>query len=114
MLYSEFLEGTKCRDTEQNRNIYKGLEIIYMNTELSKDDIYQMGKKLVNNDLTEAQKAHNAEIQRQIDQLQTEVDNMQGWLNMTPYYDQNSIKYYKREIKATKQRIKELKSCFYK
>lgn len=114
MLYDEFIKGTGCRDTEQNFNIYKGLELVYMNTELSKDDIYKMGKKLVNNELTAEQKEHNAEKQKQIDELQQTIENMQNWLDMTPYSDQNTIKYYKREIKQAKQQIKQLKECFYK
>lgn len=97
MLYDEFIKGIGCRDTEQNFNIYKGLELVYMNTELSKDDIYKMGKKLVN-----------------IDELQQTIENMQKWLDMTPYSEQNIIKYYKREIKQAKQQIKQLKECFYK
>lgn len=33
---------------------------------------------------------------------------------MTPYSERNTIEYYKREIKQTKQQIKQLKECFYK
>lgn len=110
MLYSEFINGTNCKDTEQNYNIYKGLELIYMNSDISKDEVYKMGKRLVNNDLTPEQKAHNAEIQEQIEELEQEIVNMQFWLDRTPYSDKQSIKYYEREIKAKKLSIKTLKS----
>lgn len=85
-----------------------------MNTELNKDDIYKIGKKLVNNELTAEQKEHNTEIQKQIDKLQQTIENMQKWLDMTPYSERNTIEYYKREIKQAKRQIKQLKVCFYK
>lgn len=114
MLYSEFINGTNCKDTEQNYNIYKGLELIYMNSDISKDEIYKIGKRLVNNDLTPEQKAHNAEIQKQIEELKQEIVNMRFWLDHTPYSDKGSIKYYEREIKSNKQRIRTLKSLIAK
>lgn len=55
MLWSEFVEGTGCKDTEHNYNVYKELELIYMNTDCTKAHIYEMGKKLVDNSKTEEQ-----------------------------------------------------------
>ena len=49
MMYSEFIEGTGCRDNEHNYNLFKNLEAMYMNTNLTKDEIYEYGKKLVDN-----------------------------------------------------------------
>ena len=114
MLYSEFINGTGCRDTEQNYNIYKGLELVYMSTEISKNDIYKLGKRLVNNELTESQKVHNAEIRQQIDEVIQEVSNMQSLLNSTPYGETESIKYYEREIRSRKQTIRLLKRLIIK
>lgn len=114
MLYSEFIEGTGCKDTEQNYNIYKGLELIYMNSELSKSDIYRMGKKLVNNDLTPEQKAFNESIQSRINELNIQLESD---VKMLDYYknivDANMIKYYKNQIISAKRKIQELKSILY-
>lgn len=79
-----------------------------------KDEVYKMGKRLVNNDLTSEQKAHNAEIQKQIEELKQEIVNMRFWLDRTPYSDKGSIKYYEREIKLNKQKIRTLKSLIAK
>ena len=114
MLYSEFINGTGCRDTEQNYNIYKGLELVYMSTEISKNDIYKLGKRLVNNELKESQKVHNAQIANEMQQLMQEISNMQSWLDITPWGETESIKYYEREIKSHKQKIKQLKSLIIK
>lgn len=114
MLYNEFIENTGCRDNEQNYNIYKGLEIVYMNTDLSKDEIYKLGKKLVNNGLTKEQQDHNTEIQTQIDALSDVIASDQSYLERTPFGDKGSIKYYKDSIRANKQKIKRLKELLYK
>ena len=50
MLYSEFVEGTECRDNAHNYEVYKKLESLYTDYEgLSKSDIYNIGKKMVDN-----------------------------------------------------------------
>lgn len=114
MLYNEFIKNTGCRENEQNYNIYKGLELIYMNTDLTKDEIYKIGKKLVNNGLTKEQKNHNAEIQTQIDALSDVIASDQSYLERTPFGDKGTIKYYKDSIRANKQEIKRLKELLYK
>lgn len=115
MLYSEFVAGTACKETEYNYRVYKNLEIMYMNSDLSKQEIYEYGKKLVDNSKTEKELAFEADIKEQIAQrkeaisfdkrdisvwegcLQTEVD---------PYW----IKTWKDNIKATKKNIKRLRT----
>lgn len=49
MLYNEFLAGTGCRDNKHNYKVYKDLEIMYMNSDMTKEDIYQYGRNLVDN-----------------------------------------------------------------
>ena len=49
MLYSEFVEGTGCRENDHNYKVYKNLEVMYMNSDMSKQEIYEYGKKLVDN-----------------------------------------------------------------
>lgn len=114
MLYSEFITGTGCRETEQNYSIYKGLELVYMNTDLSKDEIYKLGKKLVNNGLTKEQKSHNAEIRSQIDALSDVIASDQSYLDRTPFGDKETINYYKDSIRKNKREIKRLKELLYK
>ncbi len=49
MLYSEFVTGTGCKDNEYNYQVYRDLEILYMHSDKSHFEIYEMGKKLVDN-----------------------------------------------------------------
>ena len=53
MLYGEFIEGTGCKDNEHNYKVYCDLEIMCMNSDMSKAEIYEYGKKLVDNSKSE-------------------------------------------------------------
>lgn len=55
MLWREFMEGTACKDTPYNYQVYKDLEILYMNSDKTHAEIYEYGKKLVDNSLTQKQ-----------------------------------------------------------
>lgn len=115
MLYSEFVEGTGCRETDYNYQVYKAIEMLYTTVDrMSKEDAYKLGKKYIDNSLTPELVQHNNEVQAEIDQLQEEIENMQSWLNITYYGDKLTIKNYERDIKANKEKIKLLKTCFAK
>lgn len=53
MLFSEFVENVGCKESAHNFKVYKDLEVMYNNSDLTKDQIYEYGKKLVNNDVKE-------------------------------------------------------------
>lgn len=53
MLYSEFVEGTGCKENMHNFKVYRDLEVMYINSNLTKEQIYEYGKKLVDNDVKE-------------------------------------------------------------
>ena len=127
MLYDEFLAGTGCRDNADNYKVYKDLEILYMNSELTKQEIYEYGKKLVNNALTAAQIAWNEDIDRQIAKIQEQVDYYLGEAEyykqvivMWTGYDEDSVKSGKYQLKRVKRearyyrnKIRDLKTCKY-
>lgn len=69
MLYSEFINGTGCRDTEYNFKVYLNLDILYMNSSLTKDEIYEYGKKLVDNSKSEAELRAEQEVKENINRL---------------------------------------------
>ena len=124
MLYNEFVEGTGCKDNEHNYNVYKELEIIYMNTDCSKAHIYEMGKKLVDNSKSEAELRVEAEVKAEIESIKDEVESDKHWMS---YYkaqkeynksvgdkywtDENRRmeQYYSDRIKKLRNRILELK-----
>lgn len=128
MLYDEFIQGTGCKDNADNYKVYRDLEILYMNSDLTKQQIYEYGKKLVNNGLTEKQKAWNAEIDGQIADLKRRADDLvkdiERYKENCKYYEDNcwyeiaetwkrDIKWARAELKTYRNKIKELKSCKY-
>ena len=60
MMYCEFVAGTGCKDTPHNYKVFEDLEVMYMNSDLSKEQIYEYGKKLVDNSKTEKELAFEA------------------------------------------------------
>lgn len=135
MLYDEFLTNTGCKDTAFNYQIYKRLELLYMADEtITKAEIYEYGKKLVDNSLTEAQVKWNEDRNAEIDTYKTRIaegkedlkryqDNLE-WAKGNLYLDKerynDEIKFWKRCIKDEKDTIARLrnqirltKECLY-
>lgn len=124
MLYSEFIEGTNCKDNDHNYQVYKNLEAMYMNTDMSKADIYEYGKKLVDNSKSEKELRLECEIKEEIANYKSRINDAQRWIS---YYKldtdeatktewpevyataERSIEYYKNEIRQLKNKIAELK-----
>ena len=121
MLYSEFIEGTGCRDNEHNMKVYKDLEIMYMNSDMSKAEIYEYGKKLVDNRESEESlrikaqwKAEMAEYKETIKGYKNDIEWRKEMLaNETEkeYRDmwKHEIKGRNEEIRRARVRINELK-----
>lgn len=126
MLWDEFKAGTGCRDTEYNYNVYKDLEIIYMNADKTKAEIYEMGRKLVDNSKSAEQLRFEEDIKSQIRAAREEIESNKTWID---YYTEMSklwelendrerakdnkrmAKVYKQENKRLRGRIKGLKWC---
>lgn len=83
MMYNEFIEGTGCNDNDHNYKVYKDLEVMYMNSDLTKQEIYEYGKKLVDNRKSQEQMMLENEIKEKLEET-------------------------KRNIKGTKEEIEEL------
>lgn len=113
MLWSEFVEGTGCRDNESNYKLYKELELIYMNSDCSKAHIYEMGKKLADNSKSEDELKVEAEIKAEIAEHKAQIDELKGWIKdneqMAKYWqgDKEMIAFYRNSIKRWKEEIKE-------
>ena len=125
MLYSEFQENTGCKENEYNYKLYKRLELIYMNDDsISKAEIYEMGKKLMDNSKTEEEIKFENELKSEIGcykedikKYQTEIKQYQALLKDEVYaYDdelkrhwRNSIRWCKEDIKRLRNKIASLK-----
>ena len=64
MLWCEFIDGTGCKISEHNYQVYKDLEIMYINSDMTKNQVYEYGKKLVDNSKTPEQIAFIEGIKR--------------------------------------------------
>lgn len=73
MTYSEFAENVKCRDNEHNHKVFRDLEILYMNSDLSKEEIYEYGCKLVDNSKTAEELEFERNVNNQIDDLKAQL-----------------------------------------
>lgn len=92
MLYSEFVEGTGCRDNEHNYEVYRRLEIVYMNDDsMSKAEVYEWGKKLVNNELSEAQKEQNRKLKEEIEFYKNQYESYRSQVDTYKGYAKSSI-----------------------
>lgn len=124
MMYCEFVEGTGCKDNAHNYEVFKNLEIMYMNSNMSKAEIYEYGKKLVDNSKSEEQIAFEAEINAEIEMHKEQIKQYKGWIEQEKEYMNNwkeygdkemvamyrrSINFYKEEVKAHRDKIAELK-----
>lgn len=121
MLYNEFIEGTGCRDNDYNYQVYKDLEVMYMNSNLSKQDIYNYGKKLVNNckseeaikletEIKESIAAYRQEVKEakaRIENLKEDLARADG--ETIQYWLKNQIKWERERMKEARSRARELK-----
>lgn len=124
MLYSEFVAGTGCKETDHNYQVYKNLEVMYMHSDMTKDEIYEYGKRLVDNSKTEAELKFEAEIKEQIETLKRIIEldkkDIEWQLQQIEWATSDAeirnrkdqIKYTKAKIKANRQKIRTLKEWF--
>lgn len=109
MLYSEFIQGTKCKDTTYNYYVYQDLEVLYMNSNISKEKIYEYGKKLVDNSLTLHELKLIEEIKDKINILQSLIDECKSVLCHEYLYTQSYIKLIKGDMKHARWQIAQYK-----
>ena len=116
MLYSEFIEGTGCRETDNNYKVYKRLEIIYMTDDsMTKEDVYEWGKKLVDNSKTAEEIELENNLNEQIEQYKAEISKYRdeiAWKKKCIEMDKSDkvwVKLNRDSIKAYQSNIKYLK-----
>lgn len=114
MLYSEFVENTGCKDNEHNYKVYRDLEVMYMNSDLSKEVIYEYGKKLVDNSKSAEEIALEQEIEAEINEHKATIAQYKEWIKqneeMMSYWkeraDKEMVAFYRNPIKSWKEEIK--------
>ena len=115
MMYSEFVAGTGCKDNEHNYKVFQNLEVMYMHSDMTKDEIYEYGKKLVDNSKSEAELKVEAEIKAQIEEHKARIATLREWIKqneeMLGYWKANMnkemIAFYRNPIKNWKEEIRQ-------
>lgn len=114
MLYDEFITGTGCKDNAHNYKVYKDLEVMYMNSDMTKEEVYEYGKKLVDNskspEIIELEARINAEIQEykeQISSLKADLEYYQNELNFMGTAFTEAEKWWKDTCRARIRSLKE-------
>ena len=109
MLYSEFVEGTGCRENDHNYKVYKDLEIMYMNSDMSKQEIYEYGKKLVDNSKSPEQLTLEEEVKAEMASLREEYKKYRAEVKRyDEYYKANKTdKFWKDQRDWSRQCAKD-------
>jgi protein subunit release factor A len=116
MLYDEFVKGTGCTENEKNYEVYKNLEAMYMNTDMTKEQIYEYGRKLVDNSKSEKVIEIEKEYTERLRKLKEELKEYKAEIKynqeMKDFYKQDNdtemCKHHLRQIKYLKEQIKEV------
>lgn len=119
MLYDEFIQGTGCKQNDHNYKVYKDLEILYMNSDLSKAEIYEYGKKLVDNskspeviEIENKWKAEIAQLKEQLKEFQAEAKRyMEFYKEDKDTYWKGQANWQKELARTTRNKINTLKWC---
>lgn len=115
MMYSEFAKAVGCRDNEHNHKVFEDLEVMYMNSDLTKEEIYEYGRKLVDNSKSPEQIRLEEEVNAEISICKRDLAywtrEYQRNVELAKYEDDE---YWKRSFKASaksdKNEIKNLKN----
>ena len=124
MMYSEFAEAIGCRDNEHNHKVFRDLEVMYMNSDITKEQVYEYGRKLVDNSKSEAQLRLEAEIKAEMDACKTEIESNKREMAYRKYmaeqwkadgdknmadHEKAMVRFYRDENKKLRNRIAALK-----
>lgn len=111
MLYSEFLDGTKCRDNAHNYGVYKALEALYMDSDASKQDVYKAARPFLDNAKSPEQLRAEAEMLEAIESEERRAEyaawNIEYY---TALEDCRMVKYYREEMRKARAKVKSLRA----
>lgn len=116
MLYSEFITGTGCKDNSHNYQVFKNLEIMYMHSDMTKDQIYAYGKKLVDNRFkSEERQRIETLVNAEIEELKREIASFKADISLYQQYveisaDRSEMKMWKGNISWKRELIRKAKA----
>lgn len=107
MLWREFMSGTGCKDTPHNYRVYKDLEVLYMNSAKTKEQIYEYGRKLVDNSITELEQRQIDELRQRIAKHKETLESLKKELESYKYLGmKDMVKYTRNSINMEKDKIR--------
>lgn len=107
MLFSEFLEGTGCKNNEHNQDVYKALEAIYMGRDdVTKETVYKAGKLLVDNRPSEEEIRAIEQIK---DTYKGLLDDVKDWEDKATASDYYGMLYRESDPDYSKDRMEDAK-----
>lgn len=117
MMYSEFATATGCKDNAHNHKLFNNLEVMYMNTDMSKEEIYEIGRAMMDNSKSEEELRLEAELRAEIDDLKEEIKRLKNdidfYKGMGDYYkeigDKDNAAVQRRMIANRKDDIRTIK-----
>ena len=87
MLFSEFMEGTGCKNNDHNRDVYKALEAVYMDRDdITKETIYKAGKLLIDNRPSEEEIRARKQIEETYKGLLEDAKDWEDRATSAKYY----------------------------
>lgn len=110
MLYQEFIEGTGCKENDHNYKVYKDLEIMYMNSDLTKQEIYEYGKKLVDNSKSEKEIQLENQLRTELKELKEQYKAAMEEANRyKAFYKEDKDQYWKNQNNWQKEIARDIK-----
>ena len=111
MLFTEFMVGTGCKDNEYNHKVYRDLEVMYMNSDLTKEQIYEYGRKLVKNSKSPEQIDLEMRVQADIEVWKHQIVSLKEEIEMIEnfYKTETDVKdkmMWRDRIRSLKQHVK--------
>lgn len=111
MLYTEFLSGTKAKDNANNYEVYKALEVVYMNREeLTKEDIFTAAAGLLDNSETPAEKELRETCEKLEKQIKENAEAIKFWKDENKHLralEKEEAEIFGRKNPYTRKRIRE-------
>lgn len=115
-LWRDFVENTGCKETNRNYQMYKYLELLYMSDDsIKRENIYELGKKLITSDDAEAEMIYKEYVQNQITRYKSQIDEFKKEIEYTertlPIDDNNRSRWIwiaQEAIKVKYRYIKDL------
>lgn len=109
MMYSEFVKATGCKDNLNNYKVFENLNVMYMNSKLTKDEIYSYGIKLVDNSKTAREIEIENELKQRIKNFSELIINQRKELEYRKAMGHNAmISYCESNIRNYERKIEEL------